>query len=173
MKVNVSNISNQGRIVRLNDTDDWCVKACNQGAEGHLRKLSGELKLISHADHVEVKGHFSAQVERRCDRCDEVTLLTLQDAIGLRYYPQPTALNQELELSVDDLGVGWYEKGALLPEDVLCEVISLSIPNRVLCLDASNCDMRFGNLRGDSQVDRLTGHPAFAALKGSGSGPVG
>jgi uncharacterized metal-binding protein YceD (DUF177 family) len=173
MKVNVRSISNQGRTVRLNDKADWCVAACSQGAEGETRGLSGELELIAHGDHVEVQGHFSAQIERCCDRCNEPTDLRVEENISLRYYPQTDVLDKDIELSAEDLGVGWYEDGTLVLGDVFCEIVALHMPDRVLCLDATKCDMRLLALMESNQVDRLTGHPAFAALKGSGSGPMG
>ena len=173
MKLNVNNIPDSGLVIQLKDSKQWCVEACRIGSAGSLKDLDGELHFLPRAHCVEVTGRVSAKLNCDCHRCGAPTRVEIEVGVSLRYYPQATEFEQEIELTRDDLGVGWYENGALFPGDVLCEIVSLNLPNRVLCLEVQRCEQRMVGLMAESQVDRLTGHPAFAALKGFGRGPTG
>ena len=107
----------------------------------------------------------------RCDRCGESTRVLLRDDFSLKYYPEEALTEEELELAVDDLGVGWFQENTIDLGQVICEVVALSLPNRVVCVDGSSCDTRMNKLLGEAQVERLTGHPGFAALKGLRQSP--
>ena len=173
MKVHVNTIQNDRLVVPLSDEQAWCVAACARATDGDVTAISGELCLTVRSMHVDAHGAVRVAVDRSCDRCGETTSLHLRDVFELAYYPEETLTDEERELAVDDLGVGWFEKDTIDLEQVLCEIICLTLPNRVLCSEESACDARLKSLLGEAQVERLTGHPGFAALKGFGKDPRG
>ena len=173
MKISVNDIPATGSLLQLEKDQAWCLDACRQAVDGQVATIRGELRLNKTSHHVKADGFIQIQFSRACDRCNEVTNLQAEEEFHLCYYPEESLKEEETELAVDDLGVGWYRDGMINIGDVISEVVALSLPNRLVCVDAEGCESRLVNLLGEAQVDRLTGHPGFAALKGFGNGPTG
>ena len=104
-----------------------------------------------------------------CDRCGEPVEVQLESAETLRYQPDAPGSGgpsdpEEVELSEDELDVGWYTDGTLSLADVVSEAIALALPMRNACEDTAGCDARTAKLL-EGASEQAGGHPGFAALK--------
>lgn len=83
---------------------------------------------------IRVRGHLQVTVGVDCDRCLAEYLVPIDSDFDLLYMPNrfmPT--DPDLEVSGDDLNIGFYEGEGIELSDVLREHILLSLPMRRLC----------------------------------------
>lgn len=162
MRVVVRDISVKGRNIRFSGTDSWAADAVAKAVEGTLVSLDGVLELRrNHVDAtVTVRGKTS--VRCCCARCGKDVPIDLDVDEKLLYKPLSDSPGTgEIELSADELDVGWYEGDELPLQQVLAEAFVLELPPRIMCAE-DGCE---AVPVGDTDQDEPTGHPAFAALK--------
>ena len=94
--------------------------------------IRGSAELM--AAEIRMRGLFRTAVEVPCARCLEPTRRELQMDFDLFYRPIATiAKNEEIEITADDLDVGFYHGDGLLLEDVIKEQILLALPMKNVC----------------------------------------
>lgn len=150
----------------IRSEDAWAREALAPVVEGELVALSGHLRLTRRHDRVEAEVSVQLAAERRCERCDEPSFVSVDTEERLIYLPIPVATEGaegERELAESELDVGWYEAGVIELGAVVAETAALALPPRVVCEDTASCDARTEALfaaRGSSG----TPGSAFAAL---------
>lgn len=87
---------------------------------------------------VEGSTRFTADFE--CSRCVEPYPFAASSNFHLRYRPRPESVSEpeeEIEITPDELDIGFYGERAIPLRDLAIEQIQLSIPMKPLCDD--NC----------------------------------
>jgi uncharacterized protein len=85
-------------------------------------------------DEVELVGEVTAVVGFECDRCLGPLSVLVRQSFELLYVP-PLKIQDERELGVDDLSVGFYQGGVIDADDLVREQIELTLPMARLCSD--------------------------------------
>ena len=83
-------------------------------------------------DEVALVGVVTALVGFECDRCLGPLSVPVRQSFDLLYIP-PLKIQEERELGVDDLSVGFYQAGVIDADDLVREQIELALPMARLC----------------------------------------
>jgi len=121
--------------------DAWAKQAANFALDSELTSFEGTLDVRVSDDGVLVTGQVRAQAPGICERCGVELTRMIDVPVSLRYVAEPKIEDEELELEVEDLDVGYHD-GSLDLASVLSEAIALAAPARTECEDASSCDER-------------------------------
>ena len=83
---------------------------------------------------VRIRGHLETQLEASCDRCLGPVAIPIVRDFDLVYRSVKTiAREEEIEISEDELEVGFYHGEGIALADVLTEQVILSVPIKVIC----------------------------------------
>ena len=94
--------------------------------------VRGSAELL--ASEIHLVGSLQTEVERACDRCLEPTRRKAEMDFDLFYSPMQTiAKSEDVEMTPDDLGIGFYEGDGLLLEDAIQEQVLLALPMKNVC----------------------------------------
>lgn len=178
MKILVEGIPAAGREIAFGLAEGWAVAAATRSLDLVPTRLSGtiHLKRASTRGVVVVDASAIAAAPAVCDRCGEACELEVRVDTRLLYSPEdgegveydgldaradlavkramaPADPNVvEVELTPDDLDVGWYRAGEIDLEEILGEAIALETPPRVVCADVAECDKRTDALLAAARV---------------------
>lgn len=175
MRIAVEGIPAAGRLVEFSLHDAWALQAATRSLDATPQALEGSMLLRIASKRqglVRVEGDVKAEAPADCDRCGEPCGMHLSEHFTLLYAPEERGGESfdggEIELSVDDLDLGWYAQGEVDLADVLREALALALPARVTCADQAECDRRTDQLLAAHAA--RPGHPTFEALKGLKTG---
>lgn len=94
--------------------------------------VRGSAQLVDTEIHLQ--GSLQTVLEVSCDRCLEPVRRSVQTEFDLFYEPiQRIAKNEEVEITKDDLDIGFYHGDGLLLEDVVKEQVLLTLPMKNVC----------------------------------------
>ncbi len=83
---------------------------------------------------IHVRGRVSGKVESICDRCLGAVTLPIRDEFDLIYRPMETiAREEEVEISPDELEVGFFTGDGIDTADIVAEQVILAMPMKVVC----------------------------------------
>ena len=85
---------------------------------------------------IRMLGDFSTRIELSCSRCLEPVVADLKGKFDLLYRPlgvDQRKSGEEIEITADDVEIGYYRGNGLLLEDVLKEQVLLQLPLKPLC----------------------------------------
>ncbi len=83
---------------------------------------------------IRIRGHIGTHLEARCDRCLGPVDIPVDRDFDLFYRTVRTiAREEEIEISKDELEVGFYSGDGIALADVLTEQVILSVPMKVVC----------------------------------------
>jgi len=112
-----------------------------------LRSPLAQLDKIAHAElrvrlsgeRVTVDGRLTGDLEVICCRCAKGFSQRVEKAFSVEYWPDPRAGDEgeELELSYDELDIGFYREDKIDLSAVVAEQILLEIPMKAVCRE--NC----------------------------------
>ena len=95
-------------------------------------KIRGSAELLETEIHLQ--GSLRTEVELTCDRCLEPMRHKSELDFDLFYRPVATiAKNEEVEISKDELDIGFYEGNGLALEETAKEQILLALPMKNVC----------------------------------------
>jgi len=136
MRITVDSIPAGGRSVKADPQIDWARMAAKQALQGEPNALTWDVRVTRQGKSLKVHGTGSTRYSRICDRCQASVFLDIGGDVDLLYRPEePENSSAEVELSEEDLDVGWFDGRALDMKAVLCEQLALWVPQRVLCED--------------------------------------
>ena len=146
MDINVATIPPHGKNVGLSLSTDWTRQALFLATDGKCVSLNGNINLQRHGARITVTVSITAICVLQCGRCLTPLHVDISGTENLVYEPdvsnpapgitnfnQLGKIKEEIELTVDEMNVGWYNDGRLNLEQVLCEAGALLSPNRVFC----------------------------------------
>lgn len=170
MRIPVEGIPAVGRRIDFGLRDEWAFIATEGSLERPPVSLSGALALSIASKRngvIRVEASIQASTRVVCDRCGEECELVVTESSVLLYAPEESGGGAydggEIELSVDDLDLGWYQQGEIDLANVVREAVALALPVRIVCTDTPECDRRTDALLAEHAAK--PGHPAFEALQ--------
>ena len=85
-------------------------------------------------DEIRVRGHLTTRLEASCDRCLGPSVIPVKHDFDLFYRPLKTIAKEgEIEISDDELEIGFYSGDGIELEDVATEQVILTVPVKVIC----------------------------------------
>ncbi len=98
----------------------------------------GPLKVEAVAElvgsEIRIRGHIGTHLGASCDRCLEAVEFPVERDFDLFYRPVATiAREEEIKISEDELGVGFYSGKGIVLADVVTEQVILAVPMKVVC----------------------------------------
>ncbi len=83
---------------------------------------------------IRIRGHLATALEANCDRCLGSVELPVDTDFDLFYRPMQTiAKEEEIEISNDELEVGFFDGDGIELADVAAEQVILFVPMKVVC----------------------------------------
>jgi uncharacterized protein len=83
---------------------------------------------------IRIRGHLRTRLEAPCDRCLQPVEIPIERDFDLLYRPMRSiAREEEIEISADELNVGFYSGEGIPLADVVTEQVILSVPMKVIC----------------------------------------
>ena len=145
MVLTVSHIPHEGLNVPLSLEQEWTQKAIKEAFDGEVTEFGGQLHITAEGTRVCVSCELHATVVLPCSRCLCDLCVSIQGDDQLFYDPDVSSgkaitskkqlekIKEEIELSADELDLGWYTHDRLALQDVLCEALILLCPPRIHC----------------------------------------
>ena len=97
----------------------------NLSVQGVAELAGGEIR---------IRGHLGGRVEHNCDRCLTPVEVPVECDLDLSYRPMATiARDEEVAVSADELGVGFFSGPGVELNDVASEQVNLFMPMQVVC----------------------------------------
>ena len=86
------------------------------------------------ASEIHIRGRLSTRLDACCDRCLAKIEMPVDHRFDLFYRPMATiAKEEEIEISEDELEVGFYPESGIPLDDVVMEQVILAYPMKVVC----------------------------------------
>jgi uncharacterized protein len=119
---------------------------------------------------IRIRGRLATRLAANCDRCLGPVEIPVERAFDLLYRPvQTIAKEEEIEISQDEMEIGFYSGDGIELADVATEQVILAVPMKLICrMECRGLCPVCGENRNLKQCDCAP--PAedspFAALKG-------
>jgi uncharacterized protein len=110
----------------------------NKVTQSAVLHAEGVAELMNHSlGEIRLQGNLQVKVDSPCDRCLEPVSLPIQSPFDLVYMPT-SEVTEGGEDEIDEAGVevGFYEGNGLQLNDVLREVVLLSLPMQLVCSES-------------------------------------
>lgn len=111
-----------------------------RAGELDLGKVRQTARLHVHAmaeladDGIRIRGRLQTHLEGECDRCIAPVEIPISRDFDLIYRPVASiARDEEIEISGDDLDVGFYAGAGVELSDLVREQVILSVPMKLVC----------------------------------------
>ena len=132
MKINIMQVTERGMQFSFSD-EEWVVAAFDEALDGQVKECSAQVELDRYTKRIEARVRYSLVGSISCSRCSQNIEVSFSGAEILLFDPKTEPQDEEIELQVDDLDIGWYDDGKLDLKDVICEAVVLSFPSRIHC----------------------------------------
>ena len=135
MKINVSNIPEGGLSLQFEREGKWFhgLLPETEPQDFALQKIDVTCTVTRIKENVFVEGTAGTTVEIPCCRCLEMTLLPVGSSFKYIFTPPPAQMQDECELSAEDLDFAYYEEDTIDLDAVIFEQIMLQLPIKPLC----------------------------------------
>jgi len=85
-------------------------------------------------EEIHVRGQLRTRLEAECDRCAVQFEFPVECDFDLYYrHVSSIARDEEIEISNDELGIGFYEGDGVVLDDMIREQVILALPMKMLC----------------------------------------
>jgi DUF177 domain-containing protein len=96
--------------------------------------VDGMAELVG--SEIRIQGHLRTRLSGQCDRCLAPIEIPIDRDFDVSYRPVASiARQEEVEVSEDELGVGFFSGDAVALADVVMEQVILAVPMKNLCRD--------------------------------------
>jgi uncharacterized protein len=107
---------------------------CHGGEFQQVGPLQVEAVAELVGSEIRIRGHLGARLKAPCDRCLGPVDISVERDFDLSYRPVKTiAREEEIEISADELEVGFYSGDGIALADVVREQVILALPMKVVC----------------------------------------
>lgn len=97
-----------------------------------LLKVEAVAELVG--AEIRIRGHLGTHLEACCDRCLVPVDIPVERDFDLFYRPvKSIARKEEIEISKDELEVGFYSGDGIALGDVVAEQVILAVPMKIVC----------------------------------------
>jgi uncharacterized protein len=143
------------------------------GIKNHIMSLRGpvrsRIQVRLSGPQVQVRGQIQGRLGVVCVRCLQAMEHEVQKRFQVEYWPDPEASeDEEIELSYQDLEIGFYRNDQLDLSAVVSEQIVFEVPMKPVCrADCKGlCDQCGADLnQGDCGCEKKKDDPRLAVLK--------
>ena len=167
MKINILNIPEEGLNLQFSLAEDSFPGLISEKEKFAfvLRRVNISASVRKVRRSVFFAGTLDVDLETPCSRCLETANLSLKADFNYTLLPEVTTGKEKIELSTEDLDVGYYAGEIIDLTPVIFEQIMLQIPMKVLCKDSCmgicplcgiNLNMEKCDCRSDFIDERLT-----------------
>lgn len=170
MKIKVENISEEGLQLQFFKDGDWFRALLPEKEKVNylLHKVDVFLSVNRIGETVSLAVKIETAVDLECCRCLEVFTLPIKTEFKYTLVPIGKRIEEELELTSEDLSFGYYKNDLLELDPIIFEQILLPIPIKPLCNDLCKglcpyCGVNLNETSCKCQTKVID--PRFAALK--------
>ena len=83
---------------------------------------------------IRIRGHLATSLEASCDRCLGAVTIPVDRDFDLLYRPVATiAREEEIEITEDELEIGFFSGDGIELADVATEQVILAVPMKLIC----------------------------------------
>ena len=95
-------------------------------------ELEAQAELLG--SEIRLRGHLVTRLHASCDRCLGPVEIPVRRDFDLFYRPMEIiAKEEEIEVSPDEMEIGFYEGDGIESADVATEQVILSVPMKIIC----------------------------------------
>lgn len=138
MKINVSNIPAEGLKLQFSKDAKWLADLWpkNETMDFTLHESTVSCSLKKVSETVFIQGKVQTTINLECCRCLEITEQVLETDFKYSFAPSENLVNEEIELSVEDLEISYYDNDIIDLNQIAFEQIVLQIPMKALCAES-------------------------------------
>jgi uncharacterized protein len=135
VKINVSNIPPEGLSLQFSKDAKWLADLWpdNETMDFTLHESTVSCSLKKVSETVFIEGKVQTTIDLECCRCLEVTKQVLDSDFKYTFAPTESLVNEEIELSAEDLEISYYDNDIIDLNQIAFEQIVLQIPMKALC----------------------------------------
>jgi uncharacterized metal-binding protein YceD (DUF177 family) len=138
MRVHTESIPERGLAVAADLSQDWARDAVVQAMGGDPSSIEADLLIKKFGTCMQVAGAVRVVAASTCTRCLAPLEVTMEGESLLYYSPEEAGSQpEELRLVAGDMDIGWFDGTALDMGQVLCELFTLWMPERLRCGEPS------------------------------------
>jgi uncharacterized protein len=138
LKININTIPEEGFHLQFERDGEWFRQLLADVDTGGflLDRLDVSCMVRKIQDNIYIEGNIEVKADMPCSRCLEMTAVFLQAPFKYTFCPPPQKLKEEMELSLEDLDLEYYEGDIINLEQVVFEQVMLQIPMKPLCSES-------------------------------------
>lgn len=136
MNITVTNIPEEGLTRDFLKDGDWFHSLLPEkdGNDIAIERISGQYTAIKIGRTISVRGRLETEITLGCCRCLKEFVLPVSAEFKYTFVPvEKMSIKEELELTGEDLGFGYYKEDIIELDSIILEQIILQIPIKPLC----------------------------------------
>ena len=136
MKITVANIPDEGLTREFLKDGEWFRSLLSEknGTDIAIERISGKYTAIKIGKTVTVRGSLETEITLECCRCLKEFVLPVRTEFKYTFAPiEKMSEKEELELTGEDLGFGYYKDETIELDSIILEQVILQIPMKPLC----------------------------------------
>lgn len=170
MQINIANIPEEGLELTFSKGEGWFPRILleKDRANFSVRNVDVDCSVKRVLKNVTVKGSIRAGIELECCRCLAKFDLPVEEDFKYTFTQASHTLDEEIELTYEDLDFAYYEGDIIELDQVIAEQIILQIPIKPLCNDSCRglcpiCGINLNRENCDHKKEQID--TPFAVLK--------
>lgn len=138
MKIKVGNIPEEGLELQFLRDGDWFRKVLpeKEKIDFLLHKVDSYVSAKKIGETVSLEVGVETTVDLECCRCLETFTFPVKARFKYTFIPIDERIEEELELTSEDLSSGYYKDDVIELDLLIFEQIALQIPIKPLCNDS-------------------------------------
>ncbi len=137
--INLTMLPEEGLRLDFSEGDEWFRKCFTKEElpDFSLEEANVNCLISRSGDTIYIRGTLSANIIQECDRCLELTTISIGEDFTYTLVPEKEETSEEMELFAEDLEKGYYHGDFIDLAPIVCEQIILQTPMKILCVE--NC----------------------------------
>lgn len=135
MKIHVPKITEEGLDLAFSRDGKWlrALLPAEEEDRFSIERVDVACRVRKVRDSVYVEGSLDTVIETDCSLCLEKTHIPVSSRFHYTFMPRRGDVEEEKELTAEDMDVEYYEEETIDLDPVILEQIVLQIPMRVVC----------------------------------------
>ncbi len=138
LKINPLILPEEGLRLSFSEDAVWFEKCftADELPEFSLIRVDVDCLITRSGDTIYIRGNLTAKVSQECSRCLEPATVAVEGDFVYTLVPEKAEIAEDLELTVEELEIGYYSGDFIDLAPLVCEQIVLLVPMRALCAEA-------------------------------------
>ena len=139
MKISTANIPEKGLALQFSKSEDWLRKMLSEKGkiDFSVNRIDVQCSVTKIGEAVSIKGNITAGINLECCRCLESFTLPVKTVYEYTFIPvEEMPENEEVELTGEDLGLGYYRNDTIDLDPIILEQIVIQVPIKPLCKES-------------------------------------